>query len=79
LRQRILAANTAAEAFEHAVKEDLPLGDVVAQAAWQTAARVLAGTDIALEVAIFDRDGRLVGRTSFAPAHGFSSPRKRRR
>jgi cobalt-precorrin-5B (C1)-methyltransferase len=79
LRQRILAANTAAEAFEHAINEELPLGDVVAQAAWQTAARVLADTEIALEVAVFDRDGELVGRTSFAPAHGFSSPRKRRR
>jgi cobalt-precorrin-5B (C1)-methyltransferase len=76
LRQQILAANTAAEAFHHAV--DLPLGDVVAQAAWRTAARVLEGTDIALEVVLFDRDGQLVGRAPFAPAHGFSPPRKRR-
>jgi cobalt-precorrin-5B (C1)-methyltransferase len=76
LRQQILAANTAAEAFQHAV--DLPLGDVVAQAAWRTAARVLEGTDIALEVVLFDRDGQLVGRAPFAPAHGFSPPRKRR-
>ena len=66
----------AAEAFQHAV--DLPLGDVVAQAAWRTAARVLEGTDIALEVVLFDRDGQLVGRAPFAPAHGFSPPRKRR-
>src|SRR5262249_60004325 len=36
LRQRILAANTAAEAFEHAINEERPLGDAVARAAWHT-------------------------------------------
>lgn len=77
LRQRILAANTAAEAFEHAARENLPLGDVVAQAAWRSAAPVLERADIALEVAIFDRDGKLVGRSPFAPAHGVASPRNR--
>jgi cobalamin biosynthesis protein CbiD len=47
-------------------------GDV----AWRTAARVLEGADIALEVTVFDRDGKLFGR---APpvAHGASSARKR--
>jgi cobalt-precorrin-5B (C1)-methyltransferase len=78
LRQRILAANTAAEAFAHAAQENLPLGDLVARAGWRTAARVLEGTDIALEVAVFDRDGQLVGRAPFASAHGVSPPRKRR-
>jgi cobalt-precorrin-5B (C1)-methyltransferase len=78
LRQRILAANTAAEAFAHAAQENLPLGDLVARAGWQTAARVLEGTDIALEVAVFDRDGQLVGRAPFASAHDISPPRKRR-
>src|SRR5919197_3198229 len=75
VRQRILAANTTAEAFEHAAQENLPLGDIVARAGWRTAARVLEGTDIALEVAVFDRDGKLVGRAPFAPAHGVS-PRR---
>jgi len=78
LRQRILAANTTAEAFEHAAQENLPLGDLVARAGWRTAARVLEGTDIALEVAVFDRDGKLVGRAPFAPAHGVSPRRNRR-
>jgi cobalt-precorrin-5B (C1)-methyltransferase len=78
LRQRILAANTAAEAFEHAAQENLPLGDLVARAGWRSAARVLEGTDIALEVAVFDRDGKLVGRSPFAPAHDASPPRNRR-
>jgi cobalt-precorrin-5B (C1)-methyltransferase len=77
LRERILAANTAAEAFEHAVRNDFPLGDIVAQAAWHTAARVLEGTEIALEVALFDRDGQLVGRSPFISAHG-TFPRNRR-
>src|SRR6266516_4155732 len=79
LRQRILAANTAAEAFEHAVEENLPLGDLIARAGWRTAARVLEDTDIALEVAVFDRDGKLVGRSPLAPAHGVSPARNRRR
>ncbi|MDU6141251.1 MAG: cobalt-precorrin-5B (C(1))-methyltransferase, partial [Bradyrhizobium sp.] len=36
--------------------------DVVARAAWQTAYRALANDAVALDVAVFDRDGRLVGR-----------------
>jgi len=79
LRERIVAANTAAEVFDHAAHEGIPLGDVVAGAAWQTAARVVEGTEISLEVVLFDRDGRLVGRAPFAPAHGLSPSRKRRR
>ena len=79
LRQRILAANTAADAFEQAAQNALPLGDLVAQAAWQTAARVIEDTEITLEVVLFDRDGQLVGRTPFDPVHGRSSPRNRRR
>jgi len=77
LRERILAANTAAEAFEHAVRHDFRLGDAVAQAAWRTAARVLEGTEIALEVVLFDRDGQPVGRSPFTSAHGIF-PRNRR-
>ena len=79
LRELILAANTAAEAFEHAMKDHFRLGDIVAEAAWRTAARVLEGTQIALEVVLFDRDGQLVGRNLFAPAQGVSSCRNRRR
>jgi cobalt-precorrin-5B (C1)-methyltransferase len=78
LRQHILAANTTAEAFAHAAQENLPLGDLVARAGWRTAARVIEGTDIALEVAVFDREGKLVGRAPFAPAHDASPPRNRR-
>jgi cobalt-precorrin-5B (C1)-methyltransferase len=62
---RILAANTAAEAFGLAQVEGVALGDEVARAAKATAERIVAGRDIAIEVAVFDRDGRLVGRAPF--------------
>ena len=83
LGERILRSNTAAEAFAHAEAESVPLGDEVARAGWDTAAAVLAGTLIAgepieIEIAVFDRDGRLVGHAPFRAAHT-APPRKRRR
>jgi cobalt-precorrin-5B (C1)-methyltransferase len=62
LRARIVAANTAAEAFGHAQAEGIGLGDAVAQAARVVAARVVEGSGIALDTVLFDRDGNLVGR-----------------
>jgi cobalt-precorrin-5B (C1)-methyltransferase len=62
LRTRIVAANTAAEAFGHAQAEGIGLGDAVAQAARAVAARVVEGSGIALDTVLFDRDGNLVGR-----------------
>jgi cobalt-precorrin-5B (C1)-methyltransferase len=79
LAQRITQANTAAEAFAHATEANVALGDAVAGAAWETAARVIADTDMALEIVLFDRDGRLVGRAPFRPAHEAAPSRKRRR
>jgi cobalt-precorrin-5B (C1)-methyltransferase len=82
LGRRILASNTAAEAFAHAEAEGVALGDAVAQAAQETAAAVVAGKDIGkdieVEIALFDREGRLVGHAPFAAAHA-APPRKRRR
>jgi cobalt-precorrin-5B (C1)-methyltransferase len=78
LGRRILASNTAAEAFAHAQAEGVALGDEVAQAAQEAAAAVVAGKDIEVEIALFDREGRLVGHAPFAPAHA-APPRKRRR
>ena len=75
LHTQILNANTAAEAFDHAARAGVVLGDNVAQAAWRTAAQVIADTDIALEIIVFDRDGKLVGRAPFAPAHDVVPPR----
>ena len=77
LAERIAGANTVAEAFAAAAAESVPLGDVVAQAAWRTAAAVLAGTDTALEVVLFDRTGALMGRTGFDRVHA-APPRNRR-
>jgi cobalt-precorrin-5B (C1)-methyltransferase len=79
LARRIAAANTVAEAFGAAAAERIALGDRVARAAWDTAARVIADTPIALEIAVFDRDGQQVGHAPFAPAHEVSPPRNRRR
>jgi cobalt-precorrin-5B (C1)-methyltransferase len=55
-------ANTAQQILQEAEARGIPLADLVAKAAWQTASGVIAGTDIALDVVIFARDGRLVGR-----------------
>jgi cobalt-precorrin-5B (C1)-methyltransferase len=62
---RIAAANTAAEAFTLARGEGIALGDAVARAARATAAGVVAGRDIAVEIVLFDRDKNLVGRAPF--------------
>jgi cobalt-precorrin-5B (C1)-methyltransferase len=78
LHARILAANTAAEAFTHAQAERIALGDIVAQAAQETALAVVEGRAIAIEIALFDRDGNLVGHAPFMAAHDIP-PRKRRR
>ena len=60
-------ANTAAEAFLLAQSQDIALGDTVARAAQATAARVVAGRDIAVEIVLFDREQNLVGRAPFRP------------
>jgi cobalt-precorrin-5B (C1)-methyltransferase len=79
LAARIESANTTAQAFAEADEQGIRLGDTVAAAAWETAAAVLAGSDIELEVAIFDRAGTLVGRAPFAKLHAAPPARKRRR
>lgn len=78
LPERIGSANTVAEAFQLAEAEGVALGDHVARAAWVTAAGVLASPEIALEILVFDREGRLMGHAPFAPAHNESRPLKRR-
>jgi len=65
---RIVIANTAAEVFALAQAEGVALGDAVAYAAQRTAERVVAGRDIAVEIALFDREGALVGRAPFKTA-----------
>ncbi|WP_164901885.1 cobalt-precorrin-5B (C(1))-methyltransferase [Neorhizobium lilium] len=75
LVQRIAAANTVMEAFGIAHEDGLALGDRIAALAWQTAAKVLSDPLIALEILVFDREGRLIGRTEFTPSsHSGSLP-----
>lgn len=69
LAGRIAGANTVAHAFALAGAEAIALGDAVAQGAWATAAKALGRADVLLEVVVFDRDGALMGRAPFAPAH----------
>ncbi len=53
----VAAVDTVAEAFLVAPA----LGQAVAARAWQTAAAALDGAPVALDLAVFDREGRLVG------------------
>ena len=55
-------ANTAQQILQAAEARAVPLADRVAQAAWQTASRVIAGKDIACDIVIIDREGRVAGR-----------------
>ncbi len=63
LALRIVGANTTPEAFALAASDGIRLGDEVAERAWSVAAQVLAGADTALDVVIFDREGKLVGKS----------------
>ncbi|MCB5203460.1 cobalt-precorrin-5B (C(1))-methyltransferase [Neorhizobium sp. T786] len=65
LVKEILVANTVAGAFEIAAAADIALGDRIAALAWRTAAKALETPDIALEVLVFDRDGKLQGHAPF--------------
>jgi cobalt-precorrin-5B (C1)-methyltransferase len=67
LRTHIVAANTAAQAFGLAQAEGIALGDAVARAAQATAASVVVGHAIAVEIILFDREQNLVGRAPFKP------------
>nr|WP_286198638.1 cobalt-precorrin-5B (C(1))-methyltransferase [Mesorhizobium sp. BR1-1-16] len=62
LADRIKTANVAAEAFTLATGEGVDLGKAIAEAALTTAAKAVAGAPIQLDVVVFDRQGRLVGR-----------------
>jgi cobalt-precorrin-5B (C1)-methyltransferase len=67
--EAIRGANTVAEAFDIALSHGASLGDAVALGAWRTAAAVLDHPRIALEIIVFDRSGRLIGRSPLAPTH----------
>ncbi len=61
-------ANTAKEVHDLSLAAGLDLGRIVADAAWTTGAVALRGSDVLLDVVVFDRDGGLVARTETRPA-----------
>jgi cobalt-precorrin-5B (C1)-methyltransferase len=65
----VKAANSAAQVYNLANAENFDIAAQVAEAAWRTAAKVLHDSGIALEVAVFDRDGHLLAQTPFLPVH----------
>ncbi|KAB1089571.1 cobalt-precorrin-5B (C(1))-methyltransferase [Neorhizobium galegae] len=68
LAAQIAAANTVSQAFALAGENGLALGDRIAALAWKTAAKALKQPEIALEILVYDREGRLVGQTAFTPS-----------
>ena len=60
----IAGANAAQQVLQIAEAAGIQLGGLVAQAAHRTAAAEIAGAGIVLDVAVFDRQGRLVGQFS---------------
>lgn len=76
--ERIRGANMVAEAFQLALAAGLPLGDEIAEKAWETAAAVLDDPGIELEILVFDRTGGFLGHAPFARSHASSRPRNRR-
>ena len=75
LARRIVGANTTPEAFSIAAGEGIQLGDAVAARAWGVAAEELAESGIVLDIVIFDREGKLAGRSLAKPVH--AAPPKR--
>ena len=73
LADSIAQANTAKHAFDLAAAAGLDLALPVATAAWRTAAKALGGGSRRLEIAVFDRDGKLLATTGLRELH--ASPR----
>jgi cobalt-precorrin-5B (C1)-methyltransferase len=65
LVEAVAEANSALHAFELAAARGFDLPALIAEAAWGTAARVLAGAPIELEVVVVGRDGRILASSGF--------------
>ncbi|MFD2093489.1 cobalt-precorrin-5B (C(1))-methyltransferase [Blastococcus deserti] len=59
---RVRAANTALDALQQCQADGLPLGDLVAAGARDTALGVLRGAPVEVDVVVIDRAGNVVGR-----------------
>jgi cobalt-precorrin-5B (C1)-methyltransferase len=66
---RVKEAHSAGEVLDLATAEGLDIATPIAEAAWRTAAKVLQGSSISLEVAVFDRGGKLLARVPLRPVH----------
>ncbi|MDE2228755.1 MAG: cobalt-precorrin-5B (C(1))-methyltransferase [Alphaproteobacteria bacterium] len=64
LVEKARVANTALEVMDEATAAGIDIAGTVAGLARQTAIKTLAGADVAVEVLVFDRKGRLVGRSA---------------
>jgi cobalt-precorrin-5B (C1)-methyltransferase len=62
LIERVRAANTALDALQQCQAAGLPLGDLVAAGARDTALGVLRGAPVEVDVVVIDRAGTVVGR-----------------
>jgi cobalt-precorrin-5B (C1)-methyltransferase len=62
LVQAVLRANTALDALQRCTAAGLPLGDLVAAGARDTALGVLRGAPVEVDVVVIDRAGTVVGR-----------------
>jgi cobalt-precorrin-5B (C1)-methyltransferase len=62
LVEGVLGANTALDALQQCAAAGLPLGDLVAAGARDTALDVLRGAPVAVDVVVIDRGGAIVGR-----------------
>ncbi len=67
LATAVRSANTALEALELCAAAGLPIAEAVAERGFITAADVLAGSGISLEVMVFDREGGLLATTGLRP------------
>jgi cobalt-precorrin-5B (C1)-methyltransferase len=65
----VKSAQSAGEVLQLAIAQGFDIAAPMAQAAWRTAAKVLHRSGIALEIAVFGRDGQLLARTPFTPVH----------
>ena len=61
--QSVLKANTANEVMENCRVRGLDIGQRVADEAWATAAKALAGSGSLLDIVIVDRAGQVIART----------------
>jgi cobalt-precorrin-5B (C1)-methyltransferase len=66
---RAKTAGSAREVLDLAIAEGFDIAMAVAEAAWRAAAKVLHGSGIALQIAVFDRDGHLLARTPIRQTH----------